>query len=205
MEENAEIASEKSSKRNIIKDILDLFIKFRFPGFVNQMTTRGVGALALVGLVLGGFIFSPVGGDLPEFCAFQTNFDLPCPGCGLTRSVTSFLQFEFWMSWNYHPFGFMFGIVFILLTPFAFMTTSLRNRIRAKLLPYEHIFGRFFMIYVGVLFLFGIVRIVLITSEVPGFIWWRENKVPAFAEEYVEEQEELPYFLPELYLDVEDR
>jgi hypothetical protein len=38
-------------------------------------------------------------------CAFRTATGLPCPTCGLTRSVVMSLHFEFARAWNMAPVG----------------------------------------------------------------------------------------------------
>ena len=38
-------------------------------------------------------------------CAFRARFGLPCPGCGLTRSVVLALHGHFLRSWNMAPGG----------------------------------------------------------------------------------------------------
>ena len=50
---------------------------------------------------------------MPELCASKRIFDLPCPGCGLTRSFISISHGQFSRAWNFNPVSF-------LLYPFIF-------------------------------------------------------------------------------------
>lgn len=49
-------------------------------------------------------------------CAFHASTGLPCPGCGLTRSVMALLHGQVRESVNFHPFGWMLlaGMIFAL-------------------------------------------------------------------------------------------
>ena len=40
-------------------------------------------------------------------CIFHHLLDIPCPACGLTRSMSSLLNFEWSKSLSYHPLGFI--------------------------------------------------------------------------------------------------
>ena len=68
--------------------------------------------IALILLMLG--IILPSGGMGIPFCMFKRVFRLPCPGCGLTRSVSSVLHGDFLKSWHYHPLGIFFVAVALL-------------------------------------------------------------------------------------------
>lgn len=50
------------------------------------------------------------------FCPFLALTSLPCPGCGLTRSLSSLLHMEVLKSWHYHPVGIpVFGVLVFML------------------------------------------------------------------------------------------
>ncbi|MFP6586915.1 MAG: DUF2752 domain-containing protein [Pirellulaceae bacterium] len=68
--------------------------------------------IALILLVLG--IILPSGGMGIPLCMFKRMFSLPCPSCGLTRSVASVLHGDFLKSWGYHPLGIFFVAVALL-------------------------------------------------------------------------------------------
>lgn len=49
----------------------------------------------------------PEGGWLPfPVCGFRALSGLPCPGCGLTRSLTALLHLDFGAAWSWNPLGF---------------------------------------------------------------------------------------------------
>ncbi len=58
--------------------------------------------LALVGAALIGHVVA-----LPKatLCTFQLFFQIPCPGCGMTRSIQSIAQGDLLHSLRMHPLG----------------------------------------------------------------------------------------------------
>lgn len=45
------------------------------------------------------------GRSLPPLCLFRAVTGLPCPGCGITRSVVDLAHGEISASFRHHPFG----------------------------------------------------------------------------------------------------
>ena len=78
---------------------------------------------ALILLMVG--IILPSGGLGVPLCMFKRVFSLPCPGCGLTRSVSSVLHGDFLKSWSYHPLGIFFVAATLL---FVFNLAMPRRR-----------------------------------------------------------------------------
>ena len=62
--------------------------------------------------LVASFLLPPDGAGI-TVCWFKGCFGLPCPGCGLTRSLTSLSQLEFSKAFAYHPFGFLIYTVFV--------------------------------------------------------------------------------------------
>src|SRR5579859_5366978 len=58
---------------------------------------------AWLGLLLA--VVSPPQGSGIAVCWWKGCTGLPCPGCGLTRSLSCGLRGMFQESWNYHPLG----------------------------------------------------------------------------------------------------
>lgn len=56
--------------------------------------------------------------ELPQMCQFRNLFNVPCPGCGLTRSFVSMGHMDFVGAWNYHPVGVFFYAVVVFQIPF---------------------------------------------------------------------------------------
>ena len=80
--------------------------------------------LACSFILLGAFVLAPSGSNghsvsvgriaLPEVCIFQNLTGLPCPGCGLTRSITSAVRGDISGSLSHHRLGFL-TVVYILI------------------------------------------------------------------------------------------
>lgn len=58
--------------------------------------------------------------DIP-FCPLLYFADVPCPACGLTRSMSSFLHFDISKGLSYHPLG---GLVLMCLLVVAITNRS---------------------------------------------------------------------------------
>lgn len=77
----------------------------------------GVVLLAMAALTLGAalglevdpggekVLVGPRGWPLPQLCMWRTLLGQPCPGCGLTRSVVTFLHGDYTRAFLYHPLG----------------------------------------------------------------------------------------------------
>jgi hypothetical protein len=57
-------------------------------------------ALVAAGLAVLGFVFAAFG---PPFCPTALIFDIPCPGCGLTRATVAMLRGEMGAALHLHP------------------------------------------------------------------------------------------------------
>lgn len=67
----------------------------------------------LVALLLAG-LYSAWSGAAPEelafvLCPFRLVTDIPCPGCGMTRSSIALARGDFAAAWKHHPFA--YGLV----------------------------------------------------------------------------------------------
>lgn len=66
-------------------------------------------------------------------CPFRAATGLPCPGCGVTRSVTLLLRGRVSESWEMHPFG--LPILFVLVTIIGVGLMARRRRAWMRLQP----------------------------------------------------------------------
>lgn len=66
-------------------------------------------------LLLGYFIVVLLFYFLEIPCFFQFLFHIPCPGCGMTRSLFSLLQLDFTAAFFYHPMVFSLPLIFLYL------------------------------------------------------------------------------------------
>lgn len=70
-------------------------------------------AVAWAGLVLA-ILLPPHGAGL-AMCWMESATGVPCPGCGMTRSLACAARGMFAESWSYHPFG-LFVLALFLFT-----------------------------------------------------------------------------------------
>ena len=65
------------------------------------------GAAGLAG-ALGALLlahWTPVGGGLPVFCFLRRSFNLPCPGCGMTRALAHLARGDWHGALTLHPWS----------------------------------------------------------------------------------------------------
>lgn len=62
-------------------------------------------------------------------CVWHRLTGRPCPGCGLTRSVTAVLHGQWGQAWHCHPFGFLPPAVFLLIAAAAALPAEGRRRL----------------------------------------------------------------------------
>ena len=115
--------------------------------------------LIALGLLLLGFILPSDGMGVP-LCTFKRWLRLPCPGCGLTRSVSSILHGDVLKSWNYHPLGIFFvGAALFLALNLALprrRVVVIRRVFRKHHDPLEILFIAFATFFIG----FGWLRLM---------------------------------------------
>ncbi len=152
-------------------------------GMAEALLHRVTGLVALVLLAAGlalSFVELPAGST----CGMKLSTGLPCPGCGMTRSVQSTFHGNLLAAWQYNPFGPIFLTVAGLVGSLALLPGGTRRKLAAKL-------GRFDpLLFVAVLVLFsglivwGGARALLVHAEAEGYSWWRtaEERPPALVE-----------------------
>ena len=144
-----------------------------FDGLARGLLSRPIGILGLVGIVVA--VFLPPTGIGLSTCGMQTQFGVPCPGCGLTRSVTAFFHGQFAWSWHYHPLGWLFALSFIVVGIPALLPRKPRERLIARLERHDRKIGIALLVFCVVLAAYGLVRIGLVTAGHPDYQWWKED------------------------------
>ncbi|MDH5655269.1 MAG: DUF2752 domain-containing protein [Spirochaetia bacterium] len=114
--------------------------------------------LSLGGLAAGWML--PPAGFSFSICIFYNLTGLPCPACGLTRSVSHIVQGDFLHSLIYHPAGVLVAAVMLLFVLSFFFKNS-----SAFYYRFEKYLIRFFYAAAGVVFIFGAVRAYMIVYE----------------------------------------
>ena len=133
--------------------------------------------LALLGLVLGAFILPPEGFG-PSTCSMLASTGIPCPSCGLTRSVTCVFQGEWTAAWQYNPFGFVFAVLFLLLGPLMLLPKRWRNPLRERIRRFDGIIAFVLLIFLAGLLIFGVVRAAMVQMNYSSVSWWRTDSLP---------------------------
>ncbi|HPK00502.1 MAG TPA: DUF2752 domain-containing protein, partial [Candidatus Hydrogenedentes bacterium] len=97
--------------------------------------------------------------DVP-LCWFRFLTGLPCPGCGLTRSVFAIGGGNFAAAWQSNPFGYVvYGVLVVLfLSP---LLARVAPRLTALLESNRFIYVFAMVNFTGLL-VFGLVRLVLL-------------------------------------------
>lgn len=134
--------------------LFPLWLTRRLPG--SFAIGRNINVLASCSLITFALI-SGLGSRLsaiPHFCLFQRLLGIPCPGCGISRSLLAAAHFHFSAAWNFNPAG--IAIWFFLLFQIAARTVmTLRNDLTAG---FQRIFG-------------GLENVLIVSL---GFVWfWR--------------------------------
>ncbi|MBX3315636.1 MAG: DUF2752 domain-containing protein [Phycisphaeraceae bacterium] len=82
----------------------------------RQTITRSMRLFAAALLVVAAI--SPADGLGINVCIMRATMDLPCPGCGVTRSMTLLTRGRFAESWHMHPLGgpILVALMFIALS-----------------------------------------------------------------------------------------
>jgi len=65
--------------------------------------------------------------ELPHFCLFQKIFGIPCPGCGITRSLIAISELDIATSWQYNPAGCFISLFIIIQIPLRFIAMTFKN------------------------------------------------------------------------------
>ncbi len=133
------------------------------------------GLLGTAGLVAGAFIIPPegLGGST---CAMIQVAGIPCPSCGLTRSVSSVLHGEFLAAWQYNPFGYGFVLAFLLVAPSVWLGRRGRDWVQQRLEPAAVPIAALIIFFVLAMMAHGIWRGAAVLSGDTDLQWWRTDE-----------------------------
>jgi len=108
---------------------------------------------------------TPPHGTGLTLCWIKASTGLPCPGCGLTRSLSCALRGMFVESWHYHPLGMLILLLFIL-TAGASAMPRLRNALVHYIERRRGWFERIHFVFVIAFVGFGAVRVFFHLREI---------------------------------------
>ncbi len=119
-------------------------------------------------LALALAIISPVTGIGISMC-WMRDTGIPCPGCGLTRSMSCALRGMFPESWAYHPFGPLLLAFFILVAISSLMPDRWRTAWASRLQTHLRLLNIIFAGFVAAFVSFGFARAIL---QLSGVCWF---------------------------------
>jgi hypothetical protein len=121
-----------------------------------------------VGLVVVlGALFLPLEGLGLDLCYVKSLTGLPCPGCGLTRSVLHTSHGQPLAALQFNPFGPLILGLFSLSVSSLAWPRSLKERARSWLGRHGRIFKRGYLAVVAAFVVYGVLRAALFALG-----WW---------------------------------
>lgn len=123
--------------------------------------------IALLAIV-ASFLLPTEGAGI-KLCATKYLFEVPCPGCGLTRSVTSVSHLQPIKAWNYHPFGLIIHPFFCLAALSLLLSGRTRKRWGVWCRRRHRVLHSIYMTFVVAFLIFGVTRLVLAMMGVTDF------------------------------------
>ena len=65
--------------------------------------------------------------SIPHFCVFQKTMNVPCPGCGVTRSFFSIVEGNVMLAWQFNPVGLWLFLFFIIQIPLRIVALKFKQ------------------------------------------------------------------------------
>ena len=107
-------------------------------------------------LIFGiSFIFIATSGYVKLNCLFKSIFDISCPGCGLTRSFRSILNFDLYNAFKYNILGIPLFILCIVT-----IISLIIDIIRGKDTTIKFYFNIFSRYYIGIIIILVVTMII---------------------------------------------
>ena len=93
-----------------------------------------------------------------SLCWFQQTIGLPCPGCGLTRSLSCGIRGMFLESYHYHPLGLLILALFGFTAFQSLWPGAARDWLARHMQSRPFLFKSAYVAFVGVFVIFGVAR-----------------------------------------------
>jgi hypothetical protein len=112
--------------------------------------------VAWVGLLVAALM--PPHGFGANLCWVYGTTGVPCPGCGVTRSLSCGLRGLWLESWNYHPMGLLILALFAFTAAQSLLPRAARERVTCWIQHHALAFNSAYLLFVLVFVCFGVVR-----------------------------------------------
>ena len=93
-------------------------------------------------------------------CWFNYLFGHPCPGCGLTRSLTCISHLQFGKAWDYHPFGPLIYALFFANAALLCLPQQQRLKLQTRISQHDRWLRPVYWAIVFAFLSFGVVRLL---------------------------------------------
>jgi hypothetical protein len=113
-------------------------------------------AVAWLGLLFAALTL-PHGLGVP-LCWFQSSTGIPCPGCGLTRSVSCAMRGMLFESCRYHPMGLLVLMLFLVTALQSILPNNIQKRLRRFIEAKPRWSKGFYLAFVTTFLAFGTLR-----------------------------------------------
>jgi hypothetical protein len=114
--------------------------------------------VAWVGLFLA--VITPPHGLGFSLCWFESTTGIPCPGCGVTRSLSCGLRGMFLESLHFHPMGLLILGLFCVTAIQSLLLRATRERLARFLEFHARFFNTLYLAFVASFVLFGVGRAI---------------------------------------------
>ena len=103
-----------------------------------------------------------------EICWVSASTGLPCPGCGMTRALSSAARGMIDASWGYHPFGLPVLALFVLIAGVSLLPRIARRRFAAWVMRHHHAAHLAYVVFVVTFVGYGVARSIRHLLEAGG-------------------------------------
>ncbi len=94
-------------------------------------------------------------------CWMRATTGVPCPGCGLTRSISCAVRGMFSESWGYHPFGIIFLVAFAGVAVVSLLPTTARQRLDALISRHVKLMNAAYALFIAAFLAVGVTRALI--------------------------------------------
>ena len=119
---------------------------------------NGISQKLALACLIASFLL-PIDGGGFTVCWFYNLFDLPCPGCGLGRSVTNMSHLDVVAAFGYHPWGVPIYALIVVLAASNFFPQRWRDAMRTGMIQREPRLQWFYWTFIGTFLVYGFARL----------------------------------------------